>query len=102
MARWQATAKHCGEPEDGWADTVVRPQSIEPATLIAHEVMESAVRNAGILHKAQILRNPVQHASARVLAPQAGANAQGPGVIVGSVPAQSSRQVVDSVLDQSR
>ena len=52
-------------------------------------------RSSGTCH-------PAQHGSSRMLAPQANAEAAGPGVVVGGVAAFAPRDAVNGVLDQAR
>ena len=62
--------------------------------------MEPAAGAPGVLQEAQVRRSPGSTSARRVPAPEASAEPQGPGVVVGRVAALAPRNAVDGMLDQ--
>ena len=101
VALGEPTAEDLGQRQNGLPLAVARAGRIEPVTRIAQKVVEALHLTAGMLEEAQITRHPRQHPIFRSLAPQARAEAEGAGVVVGGVAALPARNPVDRMLDQT-
>src|SRR5207245_7804375 len=95
----QFAAQHLSQGAQGLSLGVAAPLDVLPVPFVTHEVMEAA-RATGVFQETEIQRDSLQHPVVVTMAPQAGTEPQGAGVIVSRVTALAPGDTVDGMLDQ--